>query len=468
MRRVRFVATLATLLALLAVLVTSAGAAVAGAVTPKVTWMPGARAPGTPARYDKVGVLRIGPRTARNVLVLEPGTSAGSAYFAPLARWVVARDPGWQVWAVERRENLLEDQSVLDEAKRGTASVTKLYDYYQGFLAHPAITSHIQPVPDASVPFAKRWGMAVAVSDLHRVIERARSLGGRVVLGGHSLGGGVVTAYATWDFAGKPGADQLDGLVYIDGGSLGSAESAAAARAALHGLNAAGTSPWNAFGGIPAPYAGIYSSVGATAALIAPHAPSLGQASGLLTTFGLTPTVPVDNLAEFGYALNVGTSPAPLIAAQAHLGVGITASGAVRGWNGAGALTPIRRYATMMSGTGVTNADGNEWYFPARLSLDVAGVGNGTPSPAQHVLGLRATLGRELPHSLRIYGFGARLGGAEILAEIRQLARQSGIPSRQLTLIDRQSSYAHNDPAGAFPHNVFFSHLVSFLHTVAR
>ena len=419
-------------------------------------------------RYDKVGVVRIGPRTAHNVLVLEPGTSAGSAYFAPLARWVVSRDPGWQVWSVERRENLLEDQSVLQEAKRGTASVTKLYDYYLGYLNDPAITSHIQPVPDAGVPFAKRWGMAVAVGDLHRVIERARSLGGRVVLGGHSLGGGVVTAYATWDFAGRPGADQLDGLVYIDGGSFGTAESAAAARTAVDGLNAPGTSPWDAFGGIPAPYAGLFSSVGAAAALTAPRAPSLGQSTGLLTTFGLTPAVPVDNLAQFGYALNVGSSPPALIAAQAHLGAGITASGALRGWNGAGALTPIRRYATMLSGAGVQDADGSEWYFPARLTLDLAGVGNGTASPAQRLLGLRSTLGRRLPHSLRIYGFGARLGGAAILSEIRQLARQSGIRSSHLTLIDRRASYAHNDPAGAFPRNVFFSHLRTFLHTVAR
>jgi hypothetical protein len=453
--------------AVVALLAAVAGAN-ASAAPLKVSWMRGAHAPGTPARDDRVGVLRIGPRTARNVLVLEPGTSAGSAYFAPLARWVVSRDPGWQVWAVERRENLLEDQSVLDEAKRGTASATKLYDYYQGYLKDPSITSHIQPVPDARVAFAKRWGMAVAVGDLHRVIERARSLGGRVVLGGHSLGGGVVTAYATWNFAGRPGADQLAGLVYIDCGSFGQAESAAAARASLTALNAPGTSPWDAFGGIPAPFAGLYSMVGSLSALVAPGAPSLGQASGLLTTFGLTPTVPVDNLAQFGYALNVGTSPPALIAAQAHLGTGITASGALRGWNGAGALTPIRRYATMMSGAGVANADGSEWYFPARLTLDVAGVGNGTASPAQRLLGLRSTLGRRLPHSLRIYGFGARLGGATILSEIRQLARQSGIPSRHLTLIDRHASYAHNDPAGAYPHNVFFSHLVTFLHTVAR
>ena len=61
--------------------------------------------------------------------------------------------------------------------------------------------------------------MNVAVNDLHIVIESAKALGGKVVLGGHSLGGSVVTAYATWDFAGSPGADGLSGLVFDDGGS---------------------------------------------------------------------------------------------------------------------------------------------------------------------------------------------------------------------------------------------------------
>jgi hypothetical protein len=37
---------------------------------------------------------------------------------------------------------------------------------------------------------------------------------------------------------------------------------------------------------------------------------------------------------------------------------------------------------------------------------------------------------------------------------------------RNLTLI-RQSTYAHHDPAGAYPHNVFFLHLVGFLRKVA-
>ena len=56
----------------------------------------------------------------------------------PLAKWIVSRAPGWQVWSVERRENLLEDQSVLNLAKQGTATPTQLFDYYLGWLDRPA------------------------------------------------------------------------------------------------------------------------------------------------------------------------------------------------------------------------------------------------------------------------------------------------------------------------------------------
>jgi hypothetical protein len=68
--------------------------------------MKGFAAPGTPPKYNKVGVIKIGPASAKNVLVLEPGTSAGATYFVPLAKWIVSKTKGWQVWSVERRENL--------------------------------------------------------------------------------------------------------------------------------------------------------------------------------------------------------------------------------------------------------------------------------------------------------------------------------------------------------------------------
>jgi hypothetical protein len=433
-----------------------------------VTYMRGYAAPGTPAAFDKVGVIKVGSPHAKNVLVLEPGTSAAAAYFVPLARWVVARQPGWQVWAVQRRETLLDDESVLNLAKRGKATAAQVYDYYLGYLKDPSVVHHIKPVPDASVGFAKQWGMSVAVQDLHVVIAAAKRLGGKVVLGGHSLGGSVVTAYATWDFGGRAGADDLAGLVYIDGGSEPAA-SAEQATAALASLDAPGASPWLSFGGIPAPYAGIFSATGSLAALLYPNQPSLGQSSGLLPA-DLVPPVRVTNLGQYGYALNVATSPPSLLAAQGHLGTGLTTRPGrtgLYGWNPAGALTPIARFATMFSGYPIQNADGSEWYFPQRLTDDTMAVGNGIANPAQAVLGVDATMGRDLPHGLLIYAFGARLGGQSILDAASQLAEQSGIPAGNLTLINRQSTYAHNDPAGAYPANAFVSGLLPFLRKVA-
>ncbi len=135
-------------------------------------------APGTPARLNKVGVLEIGPRSARNVLVLNPGTSASAAYFAPLAKTVASKAKGWQVWAVERRENQLEDHSVLDRAKQGMATNQELFDYYLGWLTDPSITTHFQFIRDSDVGFAREWGMRVEIEDLRRVVKAAKRRGG--------------------------------------------------------------------------------------------------------------------------------------------------------------------------------------------------------------------------------------------------------------------------------------------------
>jgi pimeloyl-ACP methyl ester carboxylesterase len=431
-----------------------------------VNWMPGYVAPGTPARYNKVGVIKVGSSSAKNVLVLEPGTSAGATYFVPLAKWIVSKAHGWQVWSVERRENLLEDQSELNQYKDHKATSTQLFDYYLGYIKNPAITHHFQPVANSTVAFAKQWGMNVAVQDLHVIIGQAKKLGGKVVLGGHSLGGSVVTAYATWDFSGHAGAANLAGLVYIDGGSMTTPVSAAAATQTLQALNAPGASPWLAFGGIAAPYAGVFEATGAASALQDPNSPSLGQTSGLLPG-DIVPPQPVTNLGQYGYALNATTSPSSLLAAQAHLGQGLATKGPVHGWNSTGALTPIDRFATMFFGAGIQSADGTEWYFPQRLTDDTAAVDNGNANPAQSVLDVDATMGHSLPKSLLIYAFGARLGGATIPADATTLAQQSGIPMKNLTLANYQSTYSHNDPAGAYPNNTFFSRLIPFLGKVS-
>ena len=109
-------------------------------------------------------------------------------------------------------------------------------------------------------------------------------------------------------------------------------------------------SPWLSFGGIQAPFAGLFNATGAIGALLDPDSPSLGQAFPLLPA-DLKPPIPVTNLAQYGYALDTETSPPSLAAAQAHLGH-LAASGKPRGWDQAGEITPIQRFATMFSGRG--------------------------------------------------------------------------------------------------------------------
>ena len=421
--------------------------------------------PGTPEELNKVGVLQIGPRHARNVLILNPGTSASAAYFVPLAKDIVTRARGWQVWAVEHRVVLEQVLAPLDRAKHGTATGQELFDYYLGWLADPSVTEHFELIADADVAFARDWGMRVEIEDLHRVVREAkRGFGHRVVVGGHSLGGSITTAYATWDFGGRAGADRLAGLVYIDGGSSPVPISPDDANAALAALDAG--SPWLSFGGIPAPFAGLFNATGSLGALIDPDSPSLGQAFPFLPA-NLKPPVPATKLGQYGYALDTETSPPSLIAAQAHLGH-LAASGNPRGWDQAGEITPIGRYATMFSGMGLDGLDGTAWYHPQRLTIDSGAVAAGNANPAQAILDVRAIHGHDLPRRLRIYAFGAALGGERVLDAATILAAQSGIPASHLTLIDRHETYAHNDPNSASPQNDFLDGLVPFLDQVAR
>ena len=61
--------------------------------------------------------------------------------------------------------------------------------------------------------------MNTEIQDLRVVVKAAARKGRNVAMGGHSLGGSIATAYATWDFNGRPGGKDLSGLVLIDGAS---------------------------------------------------------------------------------------------------------------------------------------------------------------------------------------------------------------------------------------------------------
>jgi pimeloyl-ACP methyl ester carboxylesterase len=433
----------------------------------KFKTMTGYPSPGTPANLNVVGVLKTGDPKAKNVLVLNPGTSASAAYFEPLAKTIVKELPNWQIWAVERRENYLEDQSELNLLKQGKVSPTDFFNYYLGYLTNSSVTNHVQNVPDSAVPFAREWGMNTEINDL-RVVVKAAAKGGRnVAMGGHSLGGSIATAYATWDFNGRPGGRDLSGLVLIDGASSPTPVAADQAQTSLNNLQT--STPWLAFGGIPAPLAGLFGMVGSSLTKADPNSPSIFATwpllpSNLKAPPGINPT----NEAGFGYDTDAKTSPSSLLAAQVHSGQ-FAPSGDPRGWDRAGNITPIQRWASMFSGWGLQNLDGTAWYHPLRLTIDSGAVGDGLANPAQSVLDVHSTDASKLRKRMKIYAFAAALGGTRVISAAQSLAAEAGIPRKNLKLVDRSATYAHNDPSAAEPKvNAFLKKLVPFLRSISE
>src|SRR3954454_24212666 len=188
------------------------------------------KAPG-PGVYDGLAVTKFGSAAARTVHVLVPGTNGGRGDFTLTARELVNSVPGLQVWAVDRRSQALEDTKVFADALAGRVTPKAMFDYYAGWIADPTITPHYQPPDPATLRFAADWGLRVQLEDVRAVVGKARAAGKRVILGGHSLGASVAVAYASWDFAGRPGYKDLDGVVLIDGGLRGSFDSADLAQA---------------------------------------------------------------------------------------------------------------------------------------------------------------------------------------------------------------------------------------------
>jgi pimeloyl-ACP methyl ester carboxylesterase len=435
--------------------------------TVKFKTMAGYPSPGTPPNLNVVGVIKTGDPKAKNVLVLNPGTSASAAYFEPLAKSIVKVLPDWQVWAVERRENFLEDQSELNLLKQGKASPSDFFNYYLGYLSNSSVTNHVNNVPDSAVPFARQWGMNTEINDL-RVVVKAAGKGGRnVAMGGHSLGGSITTAYATWDFNGRPGGRDLSGLVLIDGASSPTPVTADQAQTSLNNLQT--SSPWLAFGGIPAPLAGLFGMVGSAAAKASPNTVSVFQGWPLLpSNLQPPPGVNPSNEAGFGLSTDAKTSPASLIAAQVHSGQ-LAASGDPRAWDRAGNITPIQRWASMFSGWGLQNLDGTAWYHPLRLTIDSGAVGDGVANPAQAVLDVHSTDAAKLRKSLKIYAFAAALGNTRVIQGAQALASLAGIPRRNVKLVNRATTYAHNDPNSAAPKvNAFLKRLIPFLNSLSK
>jgi hypothetical protein len=397
-------------------------------------------APG-PGKYDKVFVQQLGPAKARNVLVLVPGTNGGAGGITPVARDIVRRTPSTQVWIVDRREQAFEDTSVFR-----TRDPQRVQDYYLGFNYRRTVGTDAKYVAD--------WGLKVQLADLRSVIRKAHKGGRRVFLGGHSAGASTAVAYAAWDFGGRAGYRDIDGLVLIDGGLRGSFDSADLddAKTTLADLRN-GNVFLDLLGlGLPE-INGIFAQVGALWAYERPHEPSVLQVFPLLPSF-LKPSVRVTNEAAYGYAFDATTSPRFL--SLIHIRAGrLASSGDPRGWED-GALTPIRRHAKAYA---ADRPNATEWYYPRRLGLDLDAASALRQTPAARYLGLRILHAKRI--DVPLYAYGTSLTDGGVAKGARSLAKLSRI-QRARVIDDRGAS--HLDPlSGAPDRNRFLKTVVPFL-----
>jgi pimeloyl-ACP methyl ester carboxylesterase len=427
-------------LALLAAVVACLACAAPAAAVDRYAPMKVPDAPG-PAKYNRVWVQQLGPKNAKQVLVLVPGTQGGAGGITPVARDIVRRVPRTQVWIVDRREQAFEDVSVFRRRNPDAA-----LDYYLGFKYHRVLGE------DAK--FVSEWGLKTQLTDVRSVVKRAAAGGRKVILGGHSAGASMAVAYAAWDFGGHPGYREIDGLVLIDGGLLGSFKEANAKRARRELKDIRSGNVFLDLLGIGIPeIAGIFAQVGAQFAYEEPDAPSTLQAFPLLPP-EFKPPFTVTNEALYGYAFDATTSPKAL--ELIHVRAGRLADGGdPRPWQD-GELTPIRRFARAYA---ADDPNATEWYYPRRLLLDIDAAEDVRQNAAAKIVGLRLLHGRQI--DLPLYAFSTSLTQGDVARGALRLARMAPIP-RHVVVDDRRTT--HLDPLSAAPgRNHFLKTVVPFL-----
>ena len=407
-----------------------------------------------PERFDRVFVSKIGSPDASRVLVLVPGFIGGAGDFRLIARDIVSRVPDLQVWAVDRRSNALEDTSVF-----AGGDPDKAFDYY--LRLQEVDGRRFRPLRGQDFPFTREWGLDLALRDLRRVILTARFQGAsKVILGGHSLGASTAVAYSTWDFGGRPGYRDVDGLVLIDGGLKGTFTSPTYEQARQRLEKLQSSDPFVDLLGIGLPWAaGAFAESAALYAQKKPNQPSVLQQYPPIPPEFKAP-VPTTNEAALGYAFDETTSPPGFELIRVRAGR-LAPSGNPRPWQN-GEVTPIQRLARTF---GTEPGNGIEWYFPKRLPLDVDGTDHLARNRITELLGLRPwhTANVNLP----LYAFETDLTGGRVLRGAMRFMDASKI-KRATLVADHNTS--HLDPLTAAPdRNTFLKTFAPFLtHVLDR
>ena len=262
---------------------------------------------------------RAGPRRAHHVLVLVPGTSAGAAYFRP-----VAARPGQAASRLAGVGGRPAREPARGPLRRSTGRwpgrrARELFDYYLGWIANPAIGPALRPVADVASPSPGAGGCAWR----WRPAPRDRAPRGAAAATSCSA--------ATRSAAGSPPPTRRGtsaaarARATSPGWCSSTAAAAAAGDAARRGAAAARRSRRHGrrsstSAGLGLPWsAGVFNAVGSTLARREPDAPAVLEDWPLLPA-DLKPPVPATNARRLGYALDTETSPESLALVRAHIG----------------------------------------------------------------------------------------------------------------------------------------------------
>ena len=175
------------------------------------------------------------------ILVLMPGFEGGATNFAVLADQLIRRirDEATmviEIWAMDRRSELLEDRVGLELAEQEQDPQLGL-DFLFGEQLGLDLDPRLQEGPNrrlitynisSDVPFIANWTPLVHSLDIDAVVTRARETAraGNVFLGGHSAGTGFAANYAATDFdpatdSVEAGYQKIRGLILLEGGGSG-------------------------------------------------------------------------------------------------------------------------------------------------------------------------------------------------------------------------------------------------------
>ncbi|OFW55350.1 MAG: hypothetical protein A2Y75_10530 [Candidatus Solincola sediminis] len=163
---------------------------------------------------------RPDPASTDAMLVMLPGLLEGANGFEYLARQLIYQakvkdQKNMEVWAIERRNNRLEDLSALtyieDAMSRGQMKMDEATDafvsyYYEGKPLNGKTFAGW--FANQELPFLADFGLKLDTEDVFKVIQTLvpdpAVRKNKVFVGGHSMGGMMTSNFAGWDLDGNP------------------------------------------------------------------------------------------------------------------------------------------------------------------------------------------------------------------------------------------------------------------------